>query len=640
ELPIAISLADTPTTAQAIDQVKAIARKVVIPEFTSAGTIHLRVSAESFRLPDIARLAEVISIEPWAPFRLNDERANQISAGSLTLSTVSSVQVARPTSPGYLTFLASLGIHSDLDVAVDVGDTGLDIGSSDAARIHPDFLNADGVSRIAYMSDYTNDSHPADPTILPAHDTIGHGTINASIVGGFNNRSGSAFTDALGFQYGLGIAPFVKIGVSKLFQDNGAFTNINFGDVQGNAYRAGARVSSNSWGACEDQFCNLYSDDAAVVDSLTRDVDFLTAGDQGMVLVFASGNDGEDLAQSVSMPGTAKNVITVGASENFRTDGTDGCGVGASEADNALDIVAFSSGGPSQDGRAKPDCVAPGTHIQGAASQDQTFATQPTGNLGVCNRYFPAGQTLYTWSSGTSHSTPIVAGAAALAFNFLKNTLGTDPSPALVKAFLLNSASYITGKLGGDDLPGARQGWGLLDIGRMLDSSSRVLIEQAPERTFTESGGAPFQLTGVVDDPAKELRVMLAWTDPPGNSATNSPQVNQLELEVTVGGVTYLGNVFSGQYSRIGGQPDFLNNVQGVRLPAGTTGPLVVRVRPVLIGGDGVPNSGGPLDQDFALVMTNAHEVAVAVVDDPNHKEPPAGRTGHHPNSPTYLAPV
>jgi len=615
QVSISIDLVDTPTAERTLGAIKSLAQKVLIPEFHAAGSIHIRVITESYRTADIARMAEVIAIEPWSEFKLDDERANQIVAGSLTFESVSSVQIARPSSPGYLSYLNSVGINSDFDFAVDVGDTGLDVGSGDASRVHPDFLNSAGQSRIAYLNDFTADFHPSDPTLLPVHDPSGHGTLNASIVGGFNNRSGSAFVDPLGFQYGLGVAPFVRIGASKLFADDGSFGNVVLGGFVLSAYQQGARISSNSWGACEaNGFCNLYTDDSTIVDGLVRDCDPINFGDQGMTLVFAAGNDGDISDQTISTPGTSKNVITVGASENYRPGDSDGCGVGGSSADNAVDIVLFSSGGRVQDGRAKPDLVAPGTHMQGAASQDKLFAAAPTQALGVCNRYFPAGQTLYTWSSGTSHSTPVVSGAAALAFQFLKGTLGTEPSPALVKAFLLNSTSYMTGRLGGDDLPGLRQGWGLLDIGRMFEPTSRVMLDQSPARTFTESGGAPFELTGVVDDPSKEFRVMLTWTDAPGNAATNAPYVNQLNLELTVGGITYFGNVFNGQYSKQGGQPDFVNNVQGIRLPAGVTGPFVIRVRPTLIAGDGVPSNPSPLDQDFALVMTNGREAPVPIL--------------------------
>jgi len=208
----------------------------------------------------------------------------------------------------------------------------------------------------------------------------------------------------------------------------------------------------------------------------------------------------------------------------------------------------------------------------------------------------------------------MVTGAAALAFQWLRTSLGAEPSPALVKAFILNSTSYIGGSLAGGDLPGAHQGWGLLNVGRMFETTNRIIYDESPARTFTESGGAPFQATGTVADPSKELRVMLVWTDPPGNPATNAPYVNQLNLEVIVGGVVYSGNHFSGQYSTPGGAKDFTNNVQSVRLPAGVTGPFAIRVVPTLIGGDGVPGNFSPLDQDFALVVTNGLERSIPVL--------------------------
>ena len=58
----------------------------------------------------------------------------------------------------------------------------------------------------------------------------------------------------------------------------------------------------------------------------------------------------------------------------------------------------------------------------------------------------------------------------------------------------------------------------------------------------------------------------------PRNSATGAPWVNNLDLEVTVGGVTYKGNVFSGGNSVSGGVADTKNNVESVFLPAGATG--------------------------------------------------------------------
>jgi hypothetical protein len=630
QLSVSVEVLDSADADSSIALAKSIANKVLMTEFRAEGAVHIKILAEAYKLKELAKTADVLEIAPWSPMKLMDERADQIVAGVLSFDTVNNIQVSHPTAPGYLTFLNSIGFNSNFDVAVDIGDTGFDIGSADPTKMHPDFLDAAGASRIAYMHDFTNDSHASDPTILPNHDALGHGTINASIVGGFNNKPGSAFADSGGFQYGLGIAPYAKIGVSKLFPDSNNSANFSYQEYIAAAYQAGARVSNNSWGACDSNFCDLYTDDTQVFDGLVRDADASTPGNQSMTILFASGNDGDTNVPSVSVPGTAKNVITVGISENVRGDGTDGCGVRNADADNAQDVVFFSGYGPVQDGRAKPDLVAPGSHIEGAASQDKIYAASSPNNLGVCNKYFPTGQTLYTWSSGTSHSTPIVSGASALAYQWLKNNLGAEPSPALVKAMILNSTSYLNGALGGDSLPGAHQGWGLLNLGRMFESTSRILYDESPSRTFTESGGSPIETSGVIADPSREFRVMLVWTDAPGNSATNAPYVNQLNLEVVVGGVVYSGNHFSGQYSTAGGQNDFTNNVQGVRLPAGTTGPFIVRVRPTIIAGDGVPGNDSPLDQDFALIVTNGSETPVPVLTVESAGDISAGVTVQH----------
>jgi hypothetical protein len=625
QVPVSIEMLDTADAASTVERIKSIARRVLMPEFEATGTIQLKVLAESFRLAEIAKIPDVLNIEPWTEVKTADERANQIVAGVLSEETVNSIKISRPTRPGYIPFLNSLGFNSNFDFAVDVSDTGFDKGTDDFRLMHPDFLDSAGASRIAYLHDFSNDSlfHQDNPDVLPNHDALGHGTINASIVGGFVNRTSGPVADSLGFQYGMGVAPFARIGVSKIFNDNGVLaSNFDYRQYIMAAYRNGARVSNNSWGQCDTAtgFCNLYTSDSRAFDTMVRDADPEEAGNQAMTIVFAAGNDGNNLPQAILNQAAAKNVITVGASESFRaTDANgqelrDGCGAGGALADNASDVVSFSSKGPVQDGRAKPDLVAPGTHVVGAAPQDSFYAAKSVDDIAVCDTYFPAGQTLYTWSTGTSHSAPLVSGGAALAFQWLRSRRGHEPSPALVKAFILNSTSYVTGTLGGDNLPGASQGWGRLNLSRMFEQTDRVVYDESPSRTFTESGGSPFEITGVISDSSKEFRVMLVWTEPPGSSTTNATYVNQLNLEVVVGGVVYDANRFAGQYSVAGGQKDILNNVQGVRLPAGTVGPFVIRVRPTIIAGNAVPGFPTFQNQDFALVVTNGHEAPLPVL--------------------------
>jgi hypothetical protein len=113
---------------------------------------------------------------------------------------------------------------------------------------------------------------------------------------------------------------------------------------------------------------------------------------------------------------------------------------------------------------------------------------------------------------------------------------------------------------------------------------------------LTTSGSNPVPVLGA--------SAYLAWTDAPG-STTSASYVNDLDLEVTIGGNTYKGKVFGDQYSTTGGAFDPRDNVESVLLPAGTTGDYTIRVIARNIAGDGVPGNDSALDQDFALVVTN-----------------------------------
>ncbi|HKG23383.1 MAG TPA: S8 family serine peptidase, partial [Blastocatellia bacterium] len=305
-------------------------------------------------------------------------------------------------------------------------------------------------------------------------------------------------------------------------------------------------------------------------------------------------------------------------SESFRPEGLDSCnfdgsgGIGPEEANNALDILKFSSGGPTFDGRTKPDIAAPGSHLYGAVSQTSLFNGD-----GLCPgapRFQPPGVRLYTWSSGTSLAAPHVTGAAALVRRFfrLNNLLGDDrpPSPAMTKAYLLNSATYMTGENAAGNLPAERQGWGLVNLARSFNDTGRRLVDQT--RLLTESQQV-FEIRGSISDRSQPLRVTLAWTDAAGMLA-GPALVNDLDLELKVGGRTvYRGNNFAGEFSLEGGEADRSNNVESIYLPAGSipegvAGNFTITVRAANIAGDGVPGNDQNLDQDFALVAYNIED--------------------------------
>jgi hypothetical protein len=576
-LPVTIQLVAGPGAMPLVDVLRQVAASVpLVVESEPYLNVQADLAPVWFRA--LAHQPEVFAIGPRGVRKLQDERQGQTVAGNVSGSG--------PSAPGYLAWLASAGFDSSqfTSFAVNVVD------DSTSLTGHPDLAS----SRVTFTFNPTSQSG-SQP---------GHGFLNAHIVAGFNNGSGSALVDSGSYHYGLGIAPWAQVGSTAIF-GGGSATETSW---ESTAYNAGARISTNSW-TFVDQFqapIPDYETEAQTYDKIVRDARAGTAGNQEYVVVFAASNNGPG-ANSVSTPATAKNVITVAAGENNRQTGTDGCGLGNSGANNVNDIIDFSSHGPVNsaggDGRWKPEIAAPGTHIQAGVPQSNYNGS------GICNQYFPSGQTLYSWSSGTSHSTPAVAGGAALVRQWFLNHGLTASSPAMTKAMLLNSAEYMTGNFANDTLPSNSQGMGRMNLGRAFDGSQRILVDQT---NLLASTGASYSVSGSVSDSSKPFRVTLVWTDAPGPT-TGAPWVNNLDLAVTVGGSTYAGNVFSGAASATGGSADIRNNTESVFRPAGTSGAFTVTVTAAAIGGDGVPGNGDSTDQDFALVVYNGSTVAAPV---------------------------
>ena len=597
EIDVIVQVYATPALQDTVARLEELSSAAPSSPQAVLNLTNLRLRLPAGKLADLASWADVFNIEPYTPPQLLDEIQGQVLAGNIT--TAGGVTTA--SGPGYLAWLNSKGFSTnpaDYPI-VDVIDDGIDIG--DAANVqHPDFYlfgSTTNADRVAYIANCTPDAS--------GNAVGGHGNLNAGIIGGYNDLTGFPNENAAGYQYGLGISPYGRIAGTKIFRNTGPNDASLCGNsdttIVYNAYSQGARITSDSWGASAAGAYNAY---AQIYDFLTRDAS-AAGGNQAMLHVFAAGNDGSPLSpppapqSTINSPGSAKNVLTVGASENPR-DNTVSCN-GWTNSDNADDITPYSSRGRTADGRAKPDIIAPGTHVQGPASQDPGYQ----GTFVCTPKYYPGGQTLYAWSSGTSHSTPAIAGGAQLAYEYYKRVLapGQNPSPAMLKALLLNSPRYLTGLAANDTLPGPAQGWGMLDLGRLFDAAPRMLNDQA---TLLTSSGQVYSVDASVVDPNKPLRVSLVWTDTPGNPVSAKALVNDLDLEVTVGATVYKGNVFSGSLSTPGGAADALNNVENVYLPAGTLGNLEVRVIARTLAGDGVPGVGTSTDQDFALVVYNA----------------------------------
>jgi subtilisin-like proprotein convertase family protein len=171
-------------------------------------------------------------------------------------------------------------------------------------------------------------------------------------------------------------------------------------------------------------------------------------------------------------------------------------------------------------------------------------------------------------------------------------------------------------------------------MGRAFDGAANIRVDQS--QVFG-AAGQTFTVTGNIASSSQPFRVMLAYTDAPGATSGNA-WVNDLDLEVTVNGTLFRGNVFSGSGSVTGGVADTRNNTEAVFLPAGTTGSFSITVRATGVNGDGVPGNADTTDQDFALFIYNGTQSAPSP--DFTIAATPASQTVTQGGSTSYTATV
>ncbi len=321
---------------------------------------------------------------------------------------------------------------------IAISDSGLSVQGS----LSPDFA---GRLVRAYAPSEMNLASAQCTAKTTFTDLNGHGTHVAGSVLGSGARSGSsAATHAYTASY-AGTAPEASLVFMALNTDGSSSiqcVDLN-GDFLNKGYQDGARISSNSWGASDRGGYNQIS--SLVDDYIWRHKDYL--------VLYAAGNAGPG-AQTVGSPGTAKNVLTIGASENNRPDQGD-------NADEPNTMADFSSRGPTTDGRLKPDVVAPGTWVLSVRA-----AQAPDGSY-----WAPFNQD-YAYMGGTSMATPLSAGGAAIVREWLNKARSiAAPSAALLKAIIVNGATQLPG----EPLGSTNSGYGRLDLKNTLGANYVIL---------------------------------------------------------------------------------------------------------------------------------------------------------------------
>ncbi|MDR3456505.1 MAG: S8 family serine peptidase [Verrucomicrobiae bacterium] len=525
--------------------------------------IILRGELSPGQLTALAQSPAVLWIERASKRKLVDEAASKIVGGD-------DGQVATRTVTQQLGFDGS-------GVTVCVADTGLDTG--DTNTMHPDLLGR--VTGFQFYSPLTDGS-----------DGYGHGTHCAGIVAG-NAATGETDPD-FGTFYGLGVASGASIYVERIFDSDANEVDFTSDEtLTHDAVRHGAKIGSNSWG---NDVQGDYDTDCAQFDELVRDADAGTPGYQPYILEFSAGNAGP-ASQTIGSPAGAKNVIATGASENVPGTLAQTYGLYADGIDTMAD---FSSRGPCADGRIKPDLVAPGSWIASAASRaapnEDAIAWSPIDDF-------------YVFMGGTSMSGPHAAGAAAVFVQFYQAThTNAVPSPALVKAALINSADELDESNGGPGpVPNNDEGWGRINLVNIITTNFTTAPRayQYVDQTTLLTNGQVYTQHIFVRSAGEPLKVTLAYTDVPGFPGALPALVNDLDLEVVApDGTLYRGNQFgAGESVPNAPTPDKLNNVEGIYLTAPAPGDYQVRVRGTKIVQDALTNTAA-IDQDFALVSS------------------------------------
>ena len=317
----------------------------------------------------------------------------------------------------------------------------------------------------------------------------------------------------------------------------------------------GAFIHTNSWG----------TDATREYDGGCRGIDAFLHDHEDNLIVHAVSDGG-----LVTNPENAKNSLAVSASLNG-TSANQYCDGGS---------------GPTQDGRRKPEVMAPGCSILSA------------GGNGGC---------LTTALSGTSMATPAVGGLAILTRQYYINGFypggaanasnSLIPSGALMKATLVNCAQDMTNVSG---YPSDQEGWGrvVADSTLFFTGDARGLFIRDVLNTSAAAlhGGEEYQIDVSVASPTLPLRFTMVYTDAPAQVNAVLTPVNNLDLVATSpDGSEYKGNVFSGGFSTTGGAADALNNTEQVHIASPLAGRWHVRIVGAAV------NSGA---QGFALVVT------------------------------------
>lgn len=421
-------------------------------------------------------------------------------------------------NPVYYTILNTLAAKTTTTDALQTGGSlgvnltgkGMVVGIYDQTRPKPDHVEFTG--RLTQVDGSTE--------TISNHATHVSGTIMAA---GINANAKGMANEATGwaFNWESDLSKMNANAYDPVNKTNGHLvSNHSYGVVLGwyrNASNAWVWSGNPNINPDKDYRFGYYSSKSKGVDDVIFSKPYYT-------VIWAAGNDRGDAGDGTRDPdgpedtlgpeGVAKNVITVGAVASI----SDYVGP------QSVAMSSFSSWGPTDDGRIKPDVVGVGVNVFSSA----------IANGGTLDSY--ASQ------SGTSMAAPNVTGSLLLLQQlFSERNNGRFMWASTVKALMINT----TKEAGLSQGPDYIFGWGLLNT---KSAAEIILAENGSSDVIREnnlSNGSAYEYE-FVSDGVTPIRVSIAWTDPSGNPApaslnpTNLMLVNDLDMRITdEEGITY-----------------------------------------------------------------------------------------------------
>ena len=444
-------------------------------------------------------------------------------------------------------------------------------------------LDGSGVTVLVYDGGYGLSSHQDFGGRLTVRDSSGlsdHSTHVAGTVGGSGAASSGLYR---------GMAPGVIIeSYGFEYDSTGIFLYTNPGDIETDYAEAinvyGADISNNSIGTNTETNgfdCAIQGDygvTSALIDSIVRGE---VSNGEPFRIVWANGNErqgsrcdveGYGDYYSTAPPAGAKNHITVGALNS-----------------NDDSMTYFSSWGPVDDGRLKPDVSGPGCQ-----SDDDGGVTSCSSSGG------------YTQKCGTSMASPTVCGLSALLLQDFRDLYPGEPDfrNSTLKILWAHTAEDL-----GNPGPDYQFGYGSVRAQRAVDL---LRSENFLEETVDQ--GETFSVLVVVNPGDGELKVTLAWDDPPGTPNVSPALVNDLDLRVF--------NAQNDQFfpwtldpgnpsaAAIQSQEDHVNNIEQVFIATPPPGAYRIEVY-----GSNVPDGPQPFSVCASPSLVNCSSAGIITLD-------------------------